>query len=139
MNKIARAIESDAGHALPGSREALAQAKAGDFSRVHAPEQIVARRRGRLFAVLLLSTNHLPSFIPHVGKIAEALDAAQPGSLTKVDCGTFVPRRMRKPGTPSLCEVSCHGSAPWHFWHFWKTVLPKYRLRLATNSGRVDE
>lgn len=47
VNKIARAIETDAGHALPGLRESLAQAKAGDFLRVHTPEQIVARRRGR--------------------------------------------------------------------------------------------
>jgi hypothetical protein len=62
-------------------------------------QQAVLERRP--FAVLLLSTNHLPSIIPHVSKIAEALDAAQPGSLTEVDCGTFVPRRIRKPGTPS--------------------------------------
>ena len=47
VNKVARAIEDDAGHALPGLRESLAQAKAGTFSRVHAPEQIAARRRGR--------------------------------------------------------------------------------------------
>lgn len=47
VNKVARAIEDDAGHALPGLRESLAQAKAGTFSRVHTPEQIVARRRGR--------------------------------------------------------------------------------------------
>ena len=30
-----------------GCSESLAQAKAGDFARVHTPEQIVARRRGR--------------------------------------------------------------------------------------------
>src|ERR1700678_13197 len=47
VNKIVRAIEGDAGHALPGLRESLAQAKGGRFSRVHTPEQIVARRRGR--------------------------------------------------------------------------------------------
>ena len=47
VNKVARAIEDDAGHALPGLRESLAQAKAGTFSRAHTPEQIVARRRGR--------------------------------------------------------------------------------------------
>jgi hypothetical protein len=62
-------------------------------------QQAVLERRP--FAVLLLSTNHLPPIIPHAGKIAEALDEALPGSLTKVDCGTFLPRRMRKPGTPS--------------------------------------
>ena len=33
VNKIARAIETDAEHALPGLRESLAQAKAGDFLR----------------------------------------------------------------------------------------------------------
>jgi uncharacterized protein (DUF4415 family) len=47
VNKVARAIEEDAGQALPGLRESLAQAKASDFARVHTPEQIVARRRGR--------------------------------------------------------------------------------------------
>ena len=47
VNKIARAIETDAGHALPGLRESLVQGKAGDFARVHTPAQIVARRRGR--------------------------------------------------------------------------------------------
>jgi hypothetical protein len=47
VNKVARAIEGDAEHVLPGLRESLAQAKAGTFSRVHTPEQIVARRRGR--------------------------------------------------------------------------------------------
>jgi uncharacterized protein (DUF4415 family) len=52
INKVARAIEDDAGHALLGLRESLAQAKAGaqarpgTFVRVHTPEQIVARRRG---------------------------------------------------------------------------------------------
>jgi hypothetical protein len=57
--------------------------------------------RRRPFATLLLSTNHWPSISPHVAKIAEALDACEPGSVTKVDCGTFVPRRLRKPETPS--------------------------------------
>jgi uncharacterized protein (DUF4415 family) len=47
VNKVARAIEDDAGHALPGLRESLAQAKAGKFSRIHTPGQIVRRRRGR--------------------------------------------------------------------------------------------
>ncbi|MGC9198199.1 MAG: BrnA antitoxin family protein [Acidobacteriaceae bacterium] len=47
VDKVARAVEEDAGQALPGLRESLAQAKAGDFARVHTPQQIVARRRGR--------------------------------------------------------------------------------------------
>ncbi|WP_390905461.1 BrnA antitoxin family protein [Occallatibacter riparius] len=47
VNKVARAIEVDAGHALPGLRESLAQANSGRFQHVHTPEQIVERRRGR--------------------------------------------------------------------------------------------
>lgn len=47
VEKVARAVEADAGHALPGLRESLAEAKAGRFAAVHTPEQIAARRRGR--------------------------------------------------------------------------------------------
>ena len=47
VQKVAAAIEADAGQALPGLRESLAQAKAGQFARVHTPEQIATRRRGR--------------------------------------------------------------------------------------------
>lgn len=45
VDKVASAIEADAGQALPGLRESLADAKAGKFARVHTPEQILARRR----------------------------------------------------------------------------------------------
>lgn len=47
VEKVAAAIEADAGQALPGLREALVEAKAGQAGRVHTPEQVVARRRGR--------------------------------------------------------------------------------------------
>lgn len=47
VNTVARAIELDAGHALPGLRESLAQANKDRFQRVHTSEQIVERRRGR--------------------------------------------------------------------------------------------
>lgn len=47
VEKVARAVEADAGHALPGLRESLAEAQAGRFAAVHTPEQIAARRRGR--------------------------------------------------------------------------------------------
>lgn len=47
VDKVAAAIEADAGRTLPGLRESLEQAKAGQFARVHTPEQIQARRRGR--------------------------------------------------------------------------------------------
>lgn len=45
--KVASAIEEDAGHDLPGLRESLSQVKAGRFQRIHTPEQIVERRRMR--------------------------------------------------------------------------------------------
>lgn len=45
LEKIAAAVEADAGHALPGLREALAEAKAGAVGAVHKPEQILARRK----------------------------------------------------------------------------------------------
>lgn len=46
LDKVAKAIEADAGQALPGLRESLAEAKAGQFAQVHTPEQIT-KRRGR--------------------------------------------------------------------------------------------
>lgn len=45
--KVAAAIEADAGQPLPGLREALVEAKAGQAGRVHTQEQVAARRRGR--------------------------------------------------------------------------------------------
>lgn len=45
-NKVANAIEADAGMALPGLRESLAEAQAGRYAQTHTPEQIT-RRRGR--------------------------------------------------------------------------------------------
>ncbi len=47
VNKVAAAIEADAGQALPGLRESLAQAKAGIAGKVHTPKAIAARRPGR--------------------------------------------------------------------------------------------
>ena len=47
VEKVAAAIEADAGQVLPGLREALAEAKAGQAGRVHTPAQVLARRRGR--------------------------------------------------------------------------------------------
>lgn len=46
VDKVATAIEADAGRVLPGLREALAEAKLGQRSQTHTPEQI-AKRRGR--------------------------------------------------------------------------------------------
>lgn len=40
IEKVAKAIELDAGHALPGLRESLGQAKRGEFAAVHTPEML---------------------------------------------------------------------------------------------------
>ncbi len=47
VNKVAAAIEADAGRALPELRQSLAEAKQGKFAREHTPEHMIARRRGR--------------------------------------------------------------------------------------------
>lgn len=46
VEKVAAAIEADAGQSLAGLRQSLQEAKAGAVGRVHTPAQI-ARRRGR--------------------------------------------------------------------------------------------
>jgi predicted nuclease of predicted toxin-antitoxin system len=47
---------------------------------------------GRAFAVLIMSAINWPIVRPHVEKIAAAVVAAQPGTVTLIDCGVFVPR-----------------------------------------------
>ena len=42
LEKMALAAEADAGQALPGLRESLAEAKAGVFGTVHTPKQMAA-------------------------------------------------------------------------------------------------
>ncbi|HMM72926.1 MAG TPA: helix-turn-helix domain-containing protein [Rhodocyclaceae bacterium] len=44
VEKVAKAIEDDAGQPIEGLRESLAQAKAGVFARVTTPEQILVRQ-----------------------------------------------------------------------------------------------
>ncbi len=43
IEAVAKAIEEDAGHALPGLRASLEQTKAGQSGRIHKPEQILVR------------------------------------------------------------------------------------------------
>lgn len=44
IESVARAIEADAGEALPDIRTALAEVKSGDVGRVTTPEQILLRQ-----------------------------------------------------------------------------------------------
>ncbi len=53
------------------------------------------RLEGRNFAVLIMSAINWPVIRPHVHKIAVALDAARPGTVSMIDCGVFIPRSRR--------------------------------------------
>jgi putative transcriptional regulator len=44
IEKVAAAVEKDAGQAVPGLRESLAQANAGTFARITTPEQMLVRQ-----------------------------------------------------------------------------------------------
>src|SRR4030088_1184118 len=46
---------------------------------------------GRSFAVLIMSTINWPVLKLHIEKIVVAVATAQPGTVTQVDCGSFVP------------------------------------------------
>jgi predicted nuclease of predicted toxin-antitoxin system len=54
---------------------------------------------GRPIAVVALSAVNWPVIEPHIAKIAAAVDAATPGSFTRVECGGFV-RPGRRPKGP---------------------------------------
>ena len=56
-------------------------------------QQILA---GRPFATFVLSTNSWPVIQEHTLVIADALSGAKPGVVSKIHCGTFVPRRFRE-------------------------------------------
>jgi hypothetical protein len=60
-------------------------------------DQNISRRP---FAVLLLSTNHFETIKPNVGNIASPLQTAEPGKVTHVHVGRFVPRRFRNQRSP---------------------------------------
>ena len=47
---------------------------------------------GRPFAVLILSAINWPVIRPHVDKIAAAIAAAEPGTVTLIECGVVLPR-----------------------------------------------
>ena len=47
LEKMALAAEADAGHAIPGLLESLADLQAGRIAAIHTPEQIAARKPGR--------------------------------------------------------------------------------------------
>jgi uncharacterized protein (DUF4415 family) len=84
VDKVAAAIETAAGQALPGLREALSEAKAGQVGRVHTPEQVVARRRGRPAGNLAAVTKE-PVKIRLDPDVLAALRATGDGWQTRVN------------------------------------------------------
>jgi hypothetical protein len=48
---------------------------------------------GRQIAVVCMSDNHWPIVRRHIPAIVDAFKAAQPGTLTTVNCGAFAPRK----------------------------------------------
>ena len=54
----------------------------------------------RPFAILILSATNWNLIKPHVGIIADALEAAKPGEVARVDVGRFVPVKRRCPRGP---------------------------------------
>lgn len=84
VEKVAKAIEADAGMVLPDLRQALAEAKAGIAGVVHGPEQIEARKRGRPMG----STKEKPKVSTTIRfdpDVLEALKASGPGWQTRVN------------------------------------------------------
>ena len=48
---------------------------------------------GRPFAVLIMSAINWPIVKPHLAKILATIDAATPGSVHTIECGTFTRKR----------------------------------------------
>ena len=84
VEKVARAIEADAGEPLDGLRQSLAEAKAGLFAAVHTPEQIVARRRGRPVGSVQATTKE-PVKLRLDADVLAALRASGDGWQTRVN------------------------------------------------------
>lgn len=84
IEKVAAAIEADAGHAVPGLRESLAEAKAGIAGAVHTAEQIAARRRGRPVGSTK-DRSKVSTTIRFDAEVIEALKASGPGWQTRVN------------------------------------------------------
>jgi hypothetical protein len=78
--------------------ELLKAAEAGGFEVFVTGDQSMRHEQnlsGRKLAIVMLSAIEWRIIKEHMPKIAAAVNRATPGSLTRVECGTFV--RPRKP------------------------------------------
>lgn len=84
LEKVAKAIEADAGQSVPGLREALAEAKAGKVAAVHTPEQLAARKRGRP-AGTVKENAKVPMTMRVDADVLDAIKASGTGWQTRVN------------------------------------------------------
>ena len=84
LDKVAAAIEADAGQALPGLRESLAEAKAGAVGRVTTAEDVAKRTRGRPVGSVQATTK-TPVKLRLDPDVLEALRATGRGWQTRVN------------------------------------------------------
>ncbi len=84
VEKLAKAIEADAGHPLPNLRTALAEVKAGAFGAIHTPKSIAARKPGRPAGSVKLEPK-VSTTIRFDQDVIEALRASGKGWQTRVN------------------------------------------------------
>ena len=89
VEKVARAIELDAGMELPGLRESLDQAKRGEFAAVHTPEMIegyqkAAAARGRPVGTTKANTKQAVT-VRYSPDVLAAFKATGKGWQTRMD------------------------------------------------------
>lgn len=83
--KVARAIEEDAGQSIPGLRESLAEAAAGKFGAVHTPENIAARSKGGRPKGSVKENPKVATNIRFDQDVLAALKATGPGWQTRAN------------------------------------------------------
>ncbi|MDR6767743.1 uncharacterized protein (DUF4415 family) [Acidovorax delafieldii] len=84
-DKVARAIEADAGQAIPGLRESLAELKAGKVGAVHTPEAIAARAKGGRPKGSVKENPKVATNIRFDPDVLVALKASGPGWQTRLN------------------------------------------------------
>lgn len=82
---VARAIEADAGQAIPGLRDSLADLKAGKFGAVHTPASIAARAKGGRPKGSVKENPKVATNIRFDQDVLAALKATGPGWQTRAN------------------------------------------------------
>lgn len=89
LEAMAQAAEADAGQAIPGLRESLAELAAGKFATVHTPESIVAanaaKNKGGRPKGSVKANAKVPTNVRFDPEVLEALKASGPGWQTRLN------------------------------------------------------